>query len=385
MVTIAHTTSHHHITPTAVRNVAITLSIYTTTHNTTTHNTTVTATKSEGAATIAEEHAPESDAAPAAEAEEEAEEKAEEEADLGNASHSQAKRQILGGIFGDDFCEESEDERRATYDRLWGRLEPFFGGPGLASPPAGYTPHVREAAAAALDVCFNTCTSGGAISQLFNRGTVRAQEAACDEAVHWLPPRFSPEGGSVTTCSFYPQGNQELKVSACFWGNCVDETALYALLMPAFWGVYSPPVESDFDQEVPADPEPLFDRVKNPTRIRQAMQQTFAMHCAGAVTVYIDDADDLKDMRHTLVALMGYNKHISIVEFKLGEVTDPFPITDALENLIVDWQDSLCREFSRVRSDQLTPSFWGPGTHSSSFLSPHHHHHHHHHHVRSAT
>ena len=59
---------------------------------------------------------------------------------------------------------------------------------------------------------------------------------------------------------------------------------------------------------MPADPEPLFDRVKNPTPVRQVMQQTFAMHCAGTVTVYIDDADDLKDMRHTLVALMGYNK-----------------------------------------------------------------------------
>ena len=68
--------------------------------------------------------------------------------------------------------------------------------------------------------------------------------------MHWLPALFSPEADTVDACSFYPQGNQELKVSACFWGSCVDETALYALLMPAFWGVYSPTIESDFDQAV---------------------------------------------------------------------------------------------------------------------------------------
>ena len=90
------------------------------------------------------------------------------------APRSEAKRQILG--FLDDFCEESADARREAYAGLWGRLEPLFGGAGLASPPAGYSGSVRENAAAALDTCFNTCTAGGAISQLFNRGTTRAQE-----------------------------------------------------------------------------------------------------------------------------------------------------------------------------------------------------------------
>lgn len=254
------------------------------------------------------------------------------------------KRQLSRMFTGGDFCADSEEARAASCSEMHGAFS---------------SARVEGQALEALGRCCSLCGKGGFVYNAIS-DVDEQKERACDQAVHWmtLPEHaFSAPKDTVDTCTFYPKGNVELGRSACYWGNCIDKTSLGAAILPAFSNTFTRSADGIMsmfggDDDVEGDPEPLYDASNNPTPIHSVLQRTYAMHCSGRVIIFVEDESDIKSMRHTLVALMGYNEEVSHVEFQLGPDADYFNVVDALELLLEDWQDSLCRDHAR---DFLAP------------------------------
>jgi len=247
------------------------------------------------------------------------------------------RKSVIGYIMGDgEYCENTEALRKTEFDALWTRMS-------LAGATTATT-----AAKEAMFGCFMSC-NGGLVMKMSKEEDVK--QKACSEAIHWIPVLFSPPSQNTEQCHFYPSGNEDLKRSACFWGNCIDVTAPHSTIWPSFLKTVKRTIDPLIGKPYDID-ETLFDDVLNPTPMHTAMQETYAMHCGGKATVWVSCAEDVTAMRNTLRALFGYNEEISVVEVHVSTEVDYMNVVDALELLLEDWEEGLCRSHAR---DFLAP------------------------------
>eukprot|EP00039_Didymoeca_costata_P029624 m.25565 g.25565 ORF g.25565 m.25565 type:complete len:1294 (-) comp7717_c0_seq1:1991-5872(-) len=428
-----------------------------------------------------------------------------------SSTGSRHRRGVLDYVFGDsEFCKTTQDARMQEMNELWARLLP-----AIQAQSGG---RARDDIYKALRQCFLACSGG-----LLDRGSDEEEEKkqACSELVHWLPIGFGgsqDSRGKIEQCHIYPYKNQDLKKSACFWGNCIDETDLHAALWPSFskgvavthagcfyrlsgsqdrirgtdacgsgawqasrgsrthngidivtipgqniqapfacrvvrqknpytetkggvlytgveiqgtgdWSEYRATIfyitlksgiigttlnagavlgtaqntdpicssmtnhihleitksgstvnpapylcngeqgttteeqsilsqgmqmaESLFEDGQYDEPETLFDDILNPTPMHSILQETFAMHCAGKVTVWVQSEEEIRGLQPTLLALFGYNRDVSAIEMQIPITYAPdgggnyYWVIDSLEHMLDMWQNTLCRSHSR--------------------------------------
>jgi hypothetical protein len=267
------------------------------------------------------------------------------------ARSRRARLRSARGLFGDDFCEESKEARVQEFEELWARVTAVINDNKIDG-------NVKEA----LKTCFMLC--GGGLVSSVTTDVEEEKHKACSEAVHWLPvsitkgnkPIASREN-SMENCHFYPTNNEDLEKAACYWGNCIQGSDLFRVLQPSFDAKFTHEVAGGLlglGKEI-NETAMLFDDESNPTPPVRAKQETMAMHCTGRAPGWAKTDAEVNAMRGTLVALFGYNPHVSVVEMQVPDDTegnDYYHVTDALENWLDQWEDDLCRDSSR---EFLTP------------------------------
>ena len=237
---------------------------------------------------------------------------------------------------GFDFCSSSAATRKALAAKAWQAIEQMADDHQV---PAPVQAHLAETKGSFVN-CLTTCYIHSSPISLRNTASPQFQrlEALCSEAVRRLPQRFGSRQLLTDSCHFYSLSGvnknsrtQRMRDNACTMGLCLDETTPFAFWNSLLKTTFAPTIAG-----VSMDEEQLWSD-DQPTPVYRLLQETMAMECFGAVTVWVVDARDIARLANVLKALFILNPSVTKVDLRC-ERTDKLSVHDALANLIAGWQ-----------------------------------------------
>lgn len=175
-----------------------------------------------------------------------------------------------------EFCTQSAQSRKDQFIRMWSIVEAQH---NTLDNPVVSNKQLRTVA----QQCALTCDGGDIFGE--NRGPAAVLKAdACDEFVHWLPYKIFTD---VDSCHINVQGSERMRDAACFWGQCLARTSLFAVISNLFTGTWYLP-------EPGATATPLYG-AQNPSPVFTQLSVAYSMHCTGRVTVWAEGVAEVGD------------------------------------------------------------------------------------------
>lgn len=229
-----------------------------------------------------------------------------------------------------DFCRSSAAARTAHFDAAWAHVSKLY----------EYTDARRQRPRAEIEAalrgCLMSCDPGSLAAPMPGSG-VASKIAACDNAMHWLLAMNF--GDTANNCGLSTAGSG-LKESACFWGKCVEETAMHGLLNPGVTFRRELVTATAKDPTCGAE-EPVYG-TQNPSPIPDLIRRLFAAHCSGRVTVWVASVKELLAMERLLRVLMVFNDGVDLVDIRTRS-TARVAVTEATAGMVESWTPTLCR------------------------------------------
>ena len=184
----------------------------------------------------------------------------------------------------------------------------------------GKTGPTRDDVENALFRCFLPCDDKGnwfkELASKFATKKKRASSAwyikleACENFLHWVAPDPSLWGNLDSAVHIAARENNRMRDNARFWGQVVEETPLYSIVVPYF--------EKSF-VDVDGDEVRFHDERLNPSPIYDVFQRLYAMVGTGKITFWISHASEVLGLRNLLMIAIGYNPLVTVVEIRAPE------------------------------------------------------------------
>ena len=229
-----------------------------------------------------------------------------------------------------DFCKLTAERRKELFAQTWEAIEKQH---AAAELPKNDLPRLRAAASACALTCWRASAETDTDQSAAEAEALKRR--ACDQLVHWLPFTMRTE---LDACHVYAPTSDRMRKNACFWGACLARTATYASLVDIFTETYSDPGTGQVIS--------LYDVKRNPTPVFEQLNTVYAMQCRGRVTVWLEDAAQMANVKGAIFSLLFFNDAVSVVDVRVPKEHQT-EVSSGLAAEVTRWQTRLCRSHAR--------------------------------------